>query len=81
MGSGTSIIHKMYLHMFQTHIPSLMHEYIDNQMNCEDIAISLMVTDFLAIYSTPQSCCLGLEAKHYPYNLEAQNREFCLTWQ
>ena len=58
----------------------MMLEYIDNVMNCEDIAMSLMVTDFLANYSTPQSCCLGLKAKHYPYNLEAQNREFYMEY-
>lgn len=61
------------------YLPRTIYKYVDEKMNCEDIAIVMMVTEFLEKYSVPQSCCLSLHAKHYPYNLEAMNRE-CI-WQ
>ena len=55
--------------------PSIL-DYVDKWMNCEDLAMCLMVADFLAKVTYPQVSCVGLKAKHYPYNLEAQNSEF-----
>ena len=55
--------------------PSIL-DYVDKWMNCEDLAMCLMVADFLAKVTYPQVSCVGLKAKHYPYNLEAQNSKF-----
>lgn len=76
--STNFILHKAYLEMYQMpeFLPRPIYKYVDEKMNCEDIAIAMMVTEFLEKYSTPQTCCISLHAKHYPYNLEAQNRKF-----
>ena len=76
--SANIILHKKYLEMFQVplFLPIGIHKYIDEHMNCEDIAICLMVTDFLERVSFPQSGCIGLRAKRYPQNLEAKNRKY-----
>ena len=77
--STNFILHRAYLEMYQLpdFLPPGIYKYVDEKMNCEDIAIAMMVTEFLETYGNPQSCCLSMHAKHYPYNLEAQNREYC----
>lgn len=76
--SANIILHKKYLEMFQVplFLPNGIHKYINEHMNCEDIAICLMVTDFLERVSFPQSGCISLRAKQYPQNLEAKNRKY-----
>lgn len=74
--SANFLIHKAYMEMF--HIPEFMNtsmiEYINHHMNCEDLAMCIMVADFLSKVSYPQTSCIGLKPKHYPYNLEGENR-------
>ena len=53
-----------------------MINYVNQQLNCEDLAMCTMAADFLAKVSYPQTSCMGMKAKHFPYNLEAQNSEF-----
>ena len=36
----------------------------------------LMVTDFLRRTSFPQTCCVSVNAKRFPINLEATNRKY-----
>ena len=74
------LVHKAYLEMFNMpeFINSGMTSYVNEQMNCEDLAMCTMVADFLAKVSYPQTSCVGMKAKHYPYNLEAQNSRFTL---
>ena len=50
-----------------------MIDYVNKNFNCEDLAMCTMVADFLAKVSYPQTSCVGMKAKHYPYNLEAEN--------
>lgn len=73
--SANFIVHKAYLEMFNMpeFINSSMTDYVNEQMNCEDLAMCTMVADFLSKVSYPQTSCVGMKAKHYPYNLEAQN--------
>lgn len=74
--SANIILHKTYLEMFQIpgFLPTEIKEYIDDHMNCEDIAICIMASAFLERTSYPQTACMSIKARHYPYNLEAQNR-------
>ncbi|XP_011405216.2 PREDICTED: exostosin-like 2 [Amphimedon queenslandica] len=76
MISATFIMSKTYLEMYhQPHfLPSAIYDYINKNMNCEDIAMCLMVTDFLRRTSFPQTCCVSVNAKRFPINLEATNR-------
>ncbi len=75
--STNFILHRAYLEMYQMpeFLPRAIYKYVDEKMNCEDIAIAMMVTGFLEQYGTPQACCLSMYAKHNPYNLEAMNSE------
>ena len=61
-------------------LPNAIYKYIDKNMNCEDLAMCIMVTDFLRRMSFPQTCCVSVNAKQFPMNLEATNREFGWVW-
>ena len=82
MISATFIMSKTYLEMFHiSHfLPNAIYKYIDKNMNCEDLAMCIMVTDFLRRMSFPQTCCVSVNAKQFPMNLEATNREFGWVW-
>ena len=41
--TGASFIHKDYLKMFNETVPLEIHEMIDGKMNCEDLAMNVMV--------------------------------------
>ncbi len=71
----TIILHKAYLEMYQMEefLDKNMLNYINENFNCEDLAMCIMVADFLANVSYPQTSCIGMKPKQYPYNLEAQN--------
>ncbi len=51
------IMHRVYLEMFSDHdvLPRSIFEYIDEIMNCDDLAICVMVTKFLKDVSWPQA--------------------------
>lgn len=74
--SANFLIHKAYMEMFyiSEFINSSMVEYINQNMNCEDLGMCTMVADFLAKASYPQTSCVGLKPLHYPYNMEGENR-------
>ena len=76
MISATFIMHKAYLEMFHdpTFLPQSIYDYINTNMNCEDLAMCIMVTDFLIKTTYPQTCCVSVKTKKYPINLEATNR-------
>ena len=73
--STNFILHKAYLEMFQIpeFLPKGIYRYVDVKMNCEDFAMAIMVTDFFERVSSPQSCCIVLKGKRFPYNLEEEN--------
>ena len=52
--TGASFVHKDYLKMFNETVPWEIHEMIDCKMNCEDLAINVMVGDYLARIGMPQ---------------------------
>ena len=77
MISTAHIIHKAYMEMFNDPLmlPEPIHNYIDQKMNCEDLAMCIMVTGFLSRATWPQSCAIAVKPIHVPYNLEAQGRK------
>ena len=77
MGTGTAILHRVYLEMFfdKEVLPKGMIEYIDRIKNCEDIGMNVMVTNFLATVSWPQSSALSAVPHGSVQNMEAQTRK------
>jgi len=77
MGTGTAILHRVYLEMFfdKEVLPKGMIEYIDRIKNCEDIGMNVMVTNFLATVSWPQSSALSAVPHGSVQNMEAQTHE------
>ena len=75
--SASHIIHKAYMEMFSdAHmLPGPILKYVDEKMNCEDLAMCIMVTGFLSRTTWPQSCAIAVKPIHVPYNLEAQGRK------
>ena len=52
--TDASFVHKDYLKMFNVTVPREIHEMIDHKMNCEDLAMNVMVGDYLARIGMPQ---------------------------
>ena len=52
--TDASFVHKDYLKMFNETVPREIHEMIDHKMNCEDLAMNVMVGDYLARIGMPQ---------------------------
>lgn len=75
MISATFILHKAYLEMFHNPIfvPHSIYHYINKYKNCEDLAMCIMVTDFLIKTTYLQTCCISIKGKKNPINLEATN--------
>ena len=69
------IFHKAYLDLFNSpeFTPPQVLEYIDKEMNCDDIAINFVVSKFLKDVSWPQSSALAVTPKHRIKNLAGQS--------
>ena len=72
MGSASSFLHKAYLEMFHDprFLPRTTIDYIDHVMNCEDLAMCVMVAKFLEDIHQPQCAVLSVEAQRKIDNLE-----------
>ena len=72
MGSGSSFLHKAYLEMFHDPriLPRSIIDYIDNLMNCEDLAMCVMVAKFLEDIHQPQCAALSVQPQGNIANLE-----------
>ena len=72
MGSASSYLHKAYLEMFHDPriLPKTTIDYIDHMMNCEDLAICVMVAKFLEDIHQPQSAVLSVQTQGKITNME-----------
>ncbi len=63
MVGATTIFHKAYLEMYfdPNVLPQGLFEYINNVRNCDDIALSIMVTKFLEDVSLKQTAALPVK--------------------
>ena len=63
MLTGAAFVHLNYLKMFNSTsiTPKAVHKLIDELHNCEDLAVNVMVGDYLARVERPQ--CPGLFVK------------------
>ena len=52
--TDASFLHKDYLRIFNKTVPREIHEMIDHTMNCDDLAMNVMVGDYLARIGRPQ---------------------------
>ena len=73
---NSCFIHRTYLKMYYDPliIPSSLLEYVNQQMNCEDILMSVTVTKFLKDIGKPQSGVLAVKSS-WIGNLEDEARK------
>ena len=70
--SASFIIHKVYMELFHSwYMPNKVIQHIDSNMNCEDIAMCILVAKFLGDISWKQSAVLSVKPKIPLKNLEA----------
>jgi hypothetical protein len=72
--TGAAFVHKQYIEMFNDHsvVPRAVHNLIDSRQNCEDIAMNVMVGQYL-VGETGRPHCSGLFVK--PVQLQNLERE------
>ena len=72
MGSASSFLHKAYLEMFHDPriLPRTTIDYIDHLMNCEDLAMCVVVGKFLEDIHQPQCAVLFVQAQRKITNME-----------
>ena len=78
--TGAAFVHLNYLKMFNSTstTPKAVHKLIDELHNCEDLAVNVMVGDYLARVERPQ--CSGLFVKPTKViNLEKETGKFNLS--
>jgi hypothetical protein len=74
MGTGTAILHRAYLEMYfdRKVLPRGIFEYVNNNMNCEDLSMNIMVTEFLENVSWQQPAALAVKPIGKIQNLEGE---------
>lgn len=74
MIGATLILHKVYFEMYNDPrvLPRSLFEYIDEIMNCDDLAMSVMVTKFLREVSWPQCGVLAIVPEVKIQNLQGE---------
>ena len=72
MVGATTIFHRAYLEMYfdPNVLPQGVFEYINNVMNYDDIALSIMVTKFLEDVSWKQTAALPVKLVGEIHNWE-----------
>ena len=72
MVGATTIFHRAYLEMYfdPNVLPQGVFEYINDVMNCDDIALSIMVTKFLEDVSWKQTAALPVKLVGEIHNWE-----------
>ena len=72
MVGATTMFHRAYLEMYfdPEVLPQGIFEYINNVMNCDDIALSIMITKFLEDVSWKQTAALAVKPNGEIHNLE-----------
>ena len=70
--SASFILHKVYFELFHSpYLPSEVMSHINKEMNCEDIAMCILVSQFLRDVSWSQSSVISVKPKVTLRNLEA----------
>ena len=74
MGTGTAILHRAYMEMYfdPAILPHGIFEYVNNNMNCEDLSMNIMVTKFLEDVSWQQPGALAVKPVGKIQNLEGE---------
>ena len=74
MGTGTAILHRAYLEMYfdRKVLSQRIFEYVNNNMNCEDLSMNVMVTNFLENVSWQQPAALAVKPIGQIQNLEGE---------
>ena len=67
--------HRAYLELFNSpqFTPPEVLDYIDREMNCDDIALNFVVSKFLEEVSWPQSSGLLVTPRHPIKNLQLKS--------
>ena len=75
---GAGFVHRGYLEMFNSpFVPTVVHDLIDRFENCDDLALNVMVADYLARVDTPQCCGIYVKGRDVR-NLEGETSEFAV---
>ena len=73
--AGEAFFHIGYLNMYNTTLPQTVYELIDVTQNCDDIAMNVMVADYLKKSGQPQ--CPGIVVRGYTVkNLETEESKY-----
>ena len=74
MVGATTIFHRAYLEMYfdEEVLPQGIFKYVNNVMNCDDLALSIMVTKFLEDVSWQQAAALAVKPIGTIQNLEGK---------
>ena len=74
MGTGTAILHRAYLEMYfdSEMLPHEIFEYVNKNMNCEDLSMNVMVTKFLDDVSWQQPSALAVKPIGKVQNMEGE---------
>ena len=76
--TGAAFVHRQYIRMFNDHsvVPRTVYDLIDSRNNCEDIAMNVMVGQYL-LGEMGRPHCSGLFVKPVQlYNLERETSEY-----
>lgn len=73
---GAAFVHRGYLEMFNSpFVPKVVHSLIDQFQNCDDLALNVMIADYLAREDRPQ--CNGIYVKGRDVrNMEKETSEY-----
>ena len=73
--TSSAMLNVKYLDMFQTTLPAKYMTHIKEFMNCEDIAMNVIVADYLAKVNSRHktSCCIKVKSQHKIKKLESKN--------
>lgn len=76
---NSCFVHRAYLEMYfdPLIVPSSLLEYVNEQQNCEDILMSIMVTKFLEDTGKPQCGVLAVKSS-YIKNLDSEACELSI---
>ncbi|XP_011405217.2 PREDICTED: exostosin-like 2 [Amphimedon queenslandica] len=70
--SASFILHRVYLELFHSsYLPGEIMTYINREMNCEDVAMCILVAQFLRDVAWPQSSVISVKPRVPLKNLEA----------
>lgn len=72
---GAAFIHRGYLEMFNSAlVPKVVHKLIDRFQNCDDLAMNVVVSNYLARVDRPQCCGIYVKGRDIR-NMEGQTSE------